>query len=97
VAPATALLNPFIIYRLCISALGTISDLSHSTKEQGILCRCVCERTLSAAEHWMTANKTTSSTGKRTLFADKEAAGICKKELVKVFKDLKREDVVWKL
>jgi len=45
----------------------------------------------------MTANKTTSSTGKRTLFADKEAAGICKKELIKVFGGLKREDVVWEI
>lgn len=45
----------------------------------------------------MTANKATTSTGKRTLYPDRDAAGICKRELLKVFGKMGVEDVLWKL
>jgi len=94
---AVGLLNPFLIYRSCLGVLGVISDSTHPPKEAGTLCRCVCERTLAASEIWMTANKATTSTGKRTLYPDRDAAGICKKQLMDVFGKMSVEDVLWKL
>jgi len=95
--PPIALINPFLIYRSCLGVLGVISDSTHPPKEAGTLCRCVCERTLAASEVWMTANKATTSTGKRTLYPDRHAAGICKKQLMDVFGKMRVEDVLWKL
>ena len=52
---------------------------------------------MAASEVWMTANKATTSTGKRTLYPDRHAAGICKKQLMDVFGKMRMEDVLWKL
>jgi hypothetical protein len=94
--PPISQLNTFLLYRLCIGVLGSISDSTHPPKAQGTLCRCVCERTLASAETWLGKNKLAKTTEKRTLFPERETAMICKKELLKVFGGLEWEEVVWK-